>query len=41
MRNKKNCQTYPSEFAQNGIQLANNTDIVNECNIFLQTLEIK
>ena len=30
MRNKKNSQTYPSEFTQNGIQLTNNTDIVNE-----------
>ena len=35
MRNKKNGQTYPSEFTQNGIRLTNNTDIVNEFNKFL------
>ena len=32
MRNKKNSQTYPSEFTQNGIRLTNNTDIVNKFN---------
>ena len=40
MRNKKNCQTYLSEFIKNGIQLTNNTDIVNEFNN-LQTLQMK
>ena len=34
MRNKNNSQTYPLEFAQNGIRLTNNTDIVNELNKF-------
>ena len=38
MRNKKNSQTYPSEFTQNGIRLTNNTDIVNEFNNFFTNI---
>ena len=38
MRNKKNSQTYASEFTQNGIRLTNNTDIVNEFNKFFTNI---
>ena len=41
MRNKTNSQTYPTEIIQNGIQLTNNTDIVNEFNKFFKTLAKK
>ena len=38
MRNKKNSQTYTSEYTQNGIRLTNNTDIENEFNKFFTNI---